>query len=308
MKKSKIFDIIDKLSNEEDQFLHSEFLSPVINNKPIQVKISGIIMQMYTAPKNFQGWGVFKPKDRNTAKFVRAPSMTERRKYLKLFPTIRLIAHHQNDHMWYGTNANTSDTRFKISGSVPVYLAQEVQLFDTICVRFDGNICWFDEVDPRKSPKSAMYLREALSKFTKPNLLEGISKEELQAYQIAYKIEYENSEEAKKEQATNRIKIALERSGATYKSHIERDDTFTIEYQIDGNTHKSTVEKETLSVLSAGICLSGYDKDFDLQSLVCVIREGHKRNHIVNTEGRNWNEYGYHVDRDDDYDDDDDDW
>lgn len=66
-KKTNIHKLIDKLAAEEDSFLKSEFLCPVVRGKPIQVRISGIIMSMRAVPVNFQGWGVFKPiRDRKS--------------------------------------------------------------------------------------------------------------------------------------------------------------------------------------------------------------------------------------------------
>jgi hypothetical protein len=307
-KKTNIHNLIDKLAAEENSFLKSEFLCPVLKGQPVRVRISGIIMSMRVAPVNFQGWGVFKPVGRHLAKHVRKPSMAERRQYLGLFPTLRFVLSRQENDVWFGVPANQSDTRFRITGSVPVQLSEEIQVFDTVCSRFDGNICWFDEVDPRKSPKNGNYLRESLREFTKPDKLQmdGLTKEEIDAYQIAYHIAYESSEEAKANKETEKIKTALVRAGADYRGHIDRGDTYTIEYLIDGNPHRSVVNKENLSVVSAGICLSGHDRDFDLQSLVCVIREGHEKDHVVNTEGRNWNQYGYDPDRARDYEEDDD--
>ena len=58
------------------------------------------------------------------------------------------------------------------------------------------------------------------------------------------------------------------------QSYLERPDGYTVEYTVDGHAHRSVVDRE-LRVVAAGICLSGGDRNFDLTSLVDVIREGH---------------------------------
>ena len=48
----------------------------------------------------------------------------------------------------------------------------------------------------------------------------------------------------------------------------------TVEWQtFDGEYHSSAISKQDLTVISSGICLSGLDRDFDLQSLVGVIEK-----------------------------------
>ena len=294
--KKKIHSLIDKLAGQEKDFFDSQFLSPVLRGQPVRVRIAGIISNFLVHPKGFQGWGVFKPENRKECKLQRKPTMAEKQQYLKLFPLLRFVLCRQTENLFWGFPAYQGDTRFKITGlSVPIYLTEEVQMFEVVCARFDGQTFWFDEIDQRRSPKSAAYLREALSVFRKPKELEldSLTQEERDAYNITYEIAYEQSEEMKARREQDKIKVALERSGAVYRSHIERGDTYTVEYTVDGNTHRSAVDKKTLSVVSAGICLAGHDREFDLQSLVGVIRLGHRRDHIVNTEGRNWDQYGY---------------
>ena len=63
--------------------------------------------------------------------------------------------------------------------------------------------------------------------------------------------------------------------GCRTRDYVERQDVYTVTYTVDGERHVSAVSKKDLSVQVAGICLSGEDANFDLQSLVGVIREAH---------------------------------
>jgi hypothetical protein len=54
-----------------------------------------------------------------------------------------------------------------------------------------------------------------------------------------------------------------------------------VTYEIEEERHQSVVAADTLRVEAAGICLSGGDREFDLQSLVGVVGEGVRRDLIV---------------------------
>ena len=299
----------NKLAAQEEAFFTSKFLSPVIRSIPIRVRIAGIVINMkVTRPKDFEGWGVFQPIDYKSARLSREATMKEQREYLNLFPGLRLIVCSRKDEQWYGIPANSCDNRFKITGLVPIRLPQEVQMFQTIRVVFDGVNCWYDDADSIQSPKIAVILREALAKLTESAKVDapGLTKEERQAYNIALLREIEDTKDKHEE----RIKNALTRAGAEYRGYVERATTYTIEYNVEGHVHKSVISKDNLSVVSAGICLSGGDKNFDLQSLVGVIKEGMDRHRIVpvqlnQVDGNETTvEYGYERDDyDDDYDD-----
>jgi hypothetical protein len=284
MKRERNDDLLNKLAAAEKDFSASQLFSPVLKGKPIRVRIEGIVVTLdVVKPKNFEGWGVFSPITMKTARFIREPNMAEKQEYFKLFPALRLILCRNTDNQWYGVSAHQADSRFKIHGLVPVQLAQEVQLFDAVKVRFDGANIWFEEVDSRASPKTAIYLRESLVKLLDPKKLElsGLTQEERDAYLMAYGPALAADEEARRDKNEDRIKDALTRAGAKYQSYIERKDSYTIEYTIDGHKHRSVVNKDTLAVESAGICLAGTDRNFDLQSLVGVIRQGQNRGGVV---------------------------
>lgn len=69
-----------------------------------------------------------------------------------------------------------------------------------------------------------------------------------------------------------RLQDALQVGGGNLQNFRDRGDFWQIEWTTStGEHHTSAISKDDLTVISSGICLSGYDQDFDLQSLVGVI-------------------------------------
>ena len=165
--------LFQKFSQEENNFVKSDFFSPVLRGKPVRVKINDIIMQMQiVSPKKFEGWGVFRPTNFKEAKYIRKPTMTEKQQYFELFPELRFILCLREKNNWRGIPSHLSDSRFKVNGLVPIYLVEECQLFDTVQVRFDGSICWFEKTYESHSVKNAMYLRDSLNALLDPKKIE----------------------------------------------------------------------------------------------------------------------------------------
>lgn len=78
-----------------------------------------------------------------------------------------------------------------------------------------------------------------------------------------------NSTEDNQEQ---RLRDALRMGGGEMQDFRDRGDFWQIEWTTrDSERHTSAICKNDLTVISSGICLSGRDRDFDLQSLVGVI-------------------------------------
>jgi hypothetical protein len=123
----------------------------------------------------------------------------------------------------------------------------------------------------------ASYLRQELGRLTPPQKIDrpGLTAEERAAYAQTYWPRYEASEEGRRSREEQRLRDALAHAGADLKDYVERRDVYTVTYVVDGQRHVSAVAKKDLSVQVAGICLSGEDEHFDLQSLVGVIREAH---------------------------------
>jgi len=275
-----INNLLNKLEAEEQDFLKSEVLAPVLPGQAVTVRIAGIVCQLRVDDQRFEGWAVLQPLSLKAARLVRPARLSEAAAYLKLFPSVGLIALAREGHRWLALPAHKGDSRFQIERPVPVLLSEEsIQPFDTVSARFDGRLFWYERRDPRRNPALAAYLRLSLNEQHEPKDLHkpGLSAEERAAYASAWGA----LEEARRSQVEVRLAEALAHAGGRIEAFIERDETYTISYHVDGARHVSTVRKNDLSVLTAGICLSGQDQRFDLTSLVGVMREAAGRGRVV---------------------------
>jgi hypothetical protein len=72
-----------------------------------------------------------------------------------------------------------------------------------------------------------------------------------------------------------RLRNALAVGGGALHDYSDRGEYWLVEWATgDGTRHTSAIAKADLTVVSSGVCLSGRDRDFDLQSLVRVIEQG----------------------------------
>jgi hypothetical protein len=268
-------EMLNRLAAAEERFVGSDFLAPMLHGGTVQVRIAGVICRLKVEPADFEGWGVFRAVSHTAAQLVRPARLAERQRYLELFPRWRLILCGKEGERWLAIPAHQADTRFRVQGLIPVRLVEEAQLFEVIESRFDGSQCWFERLDARRDPGTAAYLREALNAMVEPDQLvrPGLTSEERTAYGLNYGPRFDAEQAARRDRTEERLRQALAHAGAEYCGYLERDDSFRVEYDVDGERHVSVVNKQDLAVQVAGICLSGEDQHFDLQSLVGVIRE-----------------------------------
>lgn len=286
MRSKNFDDAFARLAVAEEQFAGSEFLAPVVAGGEVHVRIARVINRLRVTPATFTGFGVFAAVSTREAKLVRAATLTERQKYLALFPLVRLILVTRQQTLWLAISAHRGDQRFQIAGVVPVRLCTEVQPFDVIRARFDGGNFWFDALETRRDPATAAYLRAQLAAQTPPNQIDrsGLTAEERAAYALHFVPEEAASAASAGDELgdpTERLREALEHAGAELVAYLERNDSYRVTYRVGGVQHTSAVNKDNLNVQVAGICLSGRDGDFDLASLVGVLREAEGEGHVV---------------------------
>jgi hypothetical protein len=298
-----VAELLDRLGEEEQQFLSREFLAPAIRGGSVRVRIGGVVCRIRISPKDFEGWGVFRPRSHTIAELVGPATLAQRRQYLDIFPLVRLIVCRRRGTRWLGSAASFGDRRFRIEGLVPIELAEEVQTFDVVRCRFDGATFWFDEIDSRHDAAAASYLRHALEQTVDPVSLgrPGLTAEQRAAYEVNYWERLRpgaGRRDARQQRRTGprlgqppeelsvdpvqaRLRESLSHAGARLVDYLERSDSYRVTYSIGGQQYTSSVAKNDLTVQVAGICLSGQDRKFDLSSLVGVLREAGGGGEIV---------------------------
>jgi hypothetical protein len=271
-------DLLDKMESAEEAFLQTEFLSPVIPGGQVRVRIAGVVCTLSVEGATEAGWAILKPSSLNAARMVGQPTLRQVRDYLALFPQIKLILLARKRRDWMALQAHKGDRRFEIDGPVHVHLAEGVEPFQQIVARFDGAQFWFQEVDRRRSPAIAAYLREALAAETPPENVRKttLTAEEREAYGIAYKATEAARKVARRERDESRISDAVAHAGAELVSFMEQRGAYAVTFTVGQRQHRTVVRSDDLTVLVAGICLSGQDQRFDLQSLVGVMREAQR--------------------------------
>jgi hypothetical protein len=260
-------DLIERFGREEDAFLKTEFIAPVVPNGKVRVRIAGIVCELAVTGAG-SGVMVLRPRSHREAEVARAATRTEAQRYLEVFPRARLIATFHYGETWFGLPAAQPQKGIRVEGLVPIAFASSLQLFQTVLVRFDGALFLYETAE--RAPVAA-YLRDELRRMTAADALtrKGLTEPE----RLAYRHQRALQEELAKSSDERRLEQALKLAGASLERYEERHGTFVVTYRVDGHAYSSVVSKRDLGVVSAGICLSGRDRDFDLTSLVSVLRE-----------------------------------
>lgn len=288
--------LLEQMAAEEAQFRETTFLAPCARGGRVRVKIGGLAQTYTPQPPDFEGWGLFKPKDTRTAELVEEAGLPQIANYCaRLTPLrLRLVVALQGQ-TWLAYPVNESDARQRLGDvrPLPVHLVTEGGVFEPIVARGGDAVWWFEEVDRRADPMPAEHLKTALSVVTLPENLhfKGITPEMRTAYALAAQQSEafrevlrarqegpSNREEARDSRPSGRdgerLQNALRFGGGDLRDFRDRGDYWQVEWMTrDGQRHTSAISKRDLTVLSAGICLSDQDTDFDLQSLVGVIEQ-----------------------------------
>lgn len=265
--------LLNQLAEQETELQNTQFLAPCTRDGKVRTRVAGMIYTFTPKPRNFEGWGIFQPLDQKTAEVVDEPSLPQLEEYLKLLQPLRLrLAYPLKGQTWLAYPVNESDAkqRFGVAKPVALHLVSEGGQFETIIARGEGRGWWFAEIDRRAEPQLTEELRKHLKQLTVPQELKfsGLTPEMRTVYElVAARMKgFEKLSDEK------RLEKALKQGGGDLKEFEDKGDFWRVDWTtVDGVRHTSAIAKQDLTVVSSGICLSGRDRDFDLQSLVGVI-------------------------------------
>ena len=278
--------LLSKLAAEETRARSRDFIAPAIGRGRIRVRLGGVVCDLTTVPETLVGWSVFQTKDFRTANFVREATLAQRDRYLDLFPKIQLIVSNRATGRVRGVAAGSGDKRFRLDGEIPIQLAEEIRVFDTVVCRFDGSACWFERIDINVDPMIGELLRNSLEDRVQPSDIghRGLTPFQRAAYELNFVRRYEpraatfslverrNQRAVERDHVGDELRSALSHAGATLVDYVEHRDGYRVQFSVDGMNYNSSIAKNDLTVQVAGICLDGEDAKFDLESLVGVLR------------------------------------
>lgn len=283
---SKIKDLLARLAQKETELRSRQFLAPCVRGGKVRTKMDGLVYTFSPQPEDFEGWGVFAPENETVANLVEEADFVQTAEYLKLFPALRAhLIFALRRKTWLAFPVNESDAKqrfFKKASEVEpfaVHLTTEGREFETAIVRNIGGAWFFEEIDRRAAPESAEILRREFAENT--NLENLPTKNLTPEMRICYSIARRRDEillerrqlrfQRPKHSDESRLRNALKFGGGTLESFADRGDFWLVEWTgRNGERHSSAIAKD-FTVVSAGICLSGEDAKFDLQSLVGVV-------------------------------------
>lgn len=266
--------LIGKFAEQEKRLAEEIFLAPVVAGGKVRVRVLGVVYEMTVDDHRFQGWGLFRMSGPGHAQLVETASVSLIANYLKLFPRKRFVLIDQFDGHWFAMPASTSDSRFAIDRPVPIRLVSlpAASSFDTINARFDGACFWFEAIERRRDPAVARTLRQELEKKTDPDVVrcKGMTPQERLVYKMLYLRRFGASLPV---DDRTRIAQALRHADATLDAFWYDGGVATVRFVADGQVHTVQINPTDMTAYSAGVCLSGQERDFDLTSLVGVLRE-----------------------------------
>lgn len=272
-------DILRKLALQTENM--PDFFAYVLPGANVQATVSGIKINLKVSGVDFVGVAILRPNISNrSASLVQPATYEQTEAYLNRFPRSPGVVFRNRFGSWLvSVNRKT----------FPVYGINEMtQDFEIIKVHkiFDGVFVAGRPI--LDALNTATNMRRELANLTKHPIVSGMTPDHVCAYMASFNDT--NPPE-------NVFKKSVRFMGGDLLDYSDRKDgTALVTYAVSGKTFTSLVNSRNMQVISSGICLDGEDSNYDLATLVPVLRKGIQENKIVTV--------GLHGDDSYDYDDD----
>ncbi|MEW6282047.1 MAG: hypothetical protein AB1758_25810 [Candidatus Eremiobacterota bacterium] len=269
--------LVNKLAEQERSLVEARFLAPCVASGRVRARVAGLVYTFAVDPGHFEGWGIFQAHDPRVAALEEEADPVQVAEYLGLLQPVRLrLAAPLSGRTWLAYPVNESDARQRLGKAcpLPVHLVDHGLKLEQVVARNEGGCLWFEEVDRRADPTEGERLRTALSERILPEQLAapGLTPEMRVAYDLCTQSEAAFAALFEGRRTEERLRRALRLGGGTLQSFLDRGEHWVVDWtDTQGTRHSSAISKGDLTVISAGICLAGRDRDFDLQSLVGVM-------------------------------------
>lgn len=288
-------------TQEQDTFARDIVVPLLHGQRRVAIRVAGIISHLQVAT-TAAGWKVGTSHDRRIFVARAEADVWQREQYLSLFPALRLILLEPTAHgSWLATpwNHDAAMRRFQIPALLQVHLVDGMLPFDRIVARVAGHIVWFDDTDRRADPAVAASMRQVLGAggtldvrgmssserfawytHSAAHAVELQRNAEQEAALVAHQSEVTRlaAQEEMQRQQTQRqsrseqsIRAHLQTAGAQLAGYqINTDGSVRVTWLSQGQEHTAVLGQD-MSVVAAGICVSGHDRVFDLATLVGVV-------------------------------------
>jgi hypothetical protein len=274
MTKNTAVDLIDALARNEAGLSGQKVFAPLLGDGRVRVRLRGLIHELLV--RNAQpGWWVCRLCDARRAEVEGEALPWQRGDYLALWPVLRLVLLEPvNRATWLALAYNPSDAvqRFGIAGPLLVHLVEGGQPFERIVGRIEGRTIWYDDLDRRADPSVAEELRAAFATEQPEPGVAGLGAGERTAYALLHAQRADTRAATGAARIERRLRHALEIGGAQLLGYQVTDFGLRVTWERAGQ-RSVTLATPELEVVSAGICLSGEDHHFDLQSIIGVVQE-----------------------------------
>ena len=284
MNKAEQHEMFQKMMEAEQDLFKTEFVAPLISRWiPLVTSIQGIVYR-FEARHSDKGYFLWRPVGVGHAKPIQRLSNIEQMDYLKMFKSLNMIAIRKGtlcgpvweEWICVPWNLTEARARFGIGEAVVVRLiptSHRVQQMDVITVAVTPTLLYHCQ-NSYITSAALIQLKILLSKGEVFEAIIGATPE----MKLAVEVLITQEAELQKKMEENRIKRALDRADAELVSYAEQTGTtYVVRWKAQGIDYRTVVQKKDLEVISAGICLSGRDRIFDLTSIVSVMKERQQR-------------------------------